>query len=90
MKPPTSFPITGQTVLQFMSGYVNPLRITQDFSPEYKELLTGRKEHPVMQAVHEIAEAWKANQVVILTGDPGSGKSTQYVDPDSCKTGYRH
>eukprot|EP01029_Cantina_marsupialis_P020963 TRINITY_DN496_c1_g1_i1.p1 TRINITY_DN496_c1_g1~~TRINITY_DN496_c1_g1_i1.p1 ORF type:complete len:734 (-),score=186.24 TRINITY_DN496_c1_g1_i1:300-2441(-) len=47
------------------------------WSANYKKLLEDRKKLPIWNFLNEIDEQIKKNQIVILEGETGSGKSTQ-------------
>jgi pre-mRNA-splicing factor ATP-dependent RNA helicase DHX15/PRP43 len=47
------------------------------FSPKYRELLKARRELPVSQKRQEFLEMYQKSQVMILSSDTGSGKTTQ-------------
>ncbi|XP_020086379.1 probable pre-mRNA-splicing factor ATP-dependent RNA helicase DEAH3 isoform X4 [Ananas comosus] len=47
------------------------------YSPRYFEILEKRRTLPVWQQKEELLETLKANQILILVGETGSGKTTQ-------------
>lgn len=55
---------------------INPLT-NQPFSQKYYDILKGRKNLPVFARLDELEEAVDKNQVVIIEGETGSGKTTQ-------------
>ena len=55
---------------------INPLT-NKPFSQTYHDILKGRKALPVFTRLDEIEEAVDKNQVVIIEGETGSGKTTQ-------------
>ena len=55
---------------------INPLT-NKPFSQNYYDILKGRKVLPVFTRLDEIEEAVDKNQVVIIEGETGSGKTTQ-------------
>lgn len=55
---------------------VNPLT-NKPFSSRYYDILKGRKNLPVFARLDELEAAVDANQVVIIEGETGSGKTTQ-------------
>jgi pre-mRNA-splicing factor ATP-dependent RNA helicase DHX15/PRP43 len=55
---------------------VNPLN-GRPFSKRYYEILETRKKLPVWQFLDRLDADLKANQVVVVEGETGSGKTTQ-------------
>ena len=55
---------------------VNPLT-NHPFSQRYYDILAVRKKLPVFARLDELEEAVDKNQVVIIEGETGSGKTTQ-------------
>lgn len=49
----------------------------ENYSPAFYELLKTRKTLPAWASKDKIVEAVRENQVVVLQGDTGSGKTTQ-------------
>lgn len=47
------------------------------FSNKYREILKKRRQLPVNKQRQEFLEVYHSNQVVILVGETGSGKTTQ-------------
>ena len=70
-----NFEYTKATDLIFKSQ-VNPLT-GQPFSNRYYSILEDRKKLPVMEFLDTLEEAMEKNQVVIVEGETGSGKTTQ-------------
>ncbi|KAK0614278.1 P-loop containing nucleoside triphosphate hydrolase protein [Immersiella caudata] len=48
-------------------------------TPGYKKMLAQRERLPAWQVRHEVIQTVKENQVTIISGETGSGKSTQSV-----------
>ncbi|CAH0476075.1 unnamed protein product [Peronospora belbahrii] len=69
--PPLSAVTTSTTSVD-----LNPLT-GAPFSLHYKTLLTQREKLPVHQFLHEIQDAMKQHQVIVVEGETGSGKTTQ-------------
>ncbi|KDQ09166.1 hypothetical protein BOTBODRAFT_37249 [Botryobasidium botryosum FD-172 SS1] len=63
-------------VTRAMDGDINPFT-KRPFSSGYKKLLERRKRLPVFSQMSEFYEMFNSNQIMILVGEPGSGKSTQ-------------
>ena len=54
----------------------NPLT-GQPFSDNYYKILEGRKKLPVFEFLDTLEQAVDSNQVIIVEGETGSGKTTQ-------------
>lgn len=52
------------------------------FSEKYYKILEGRKKLPVFEYLDKLEEAVDSNQVVIIEGETGSGKTTQIPQVD--------
>ena len=50
---------------------------TQTLQPKRQKLVAGRKNLPIWARQHDIRKALQQNHVLILSGETGSGKSTQ-------------
>lgn len=59
-------------------GEINPFT-NKPFSDKYRKILAGRRKLPVNKHRKEFLDLVQNNQVVILVGETGSGKTTQYV-----------
>lgn len=70
-----NFEYTKATDLIFKSQ-VNPLT-GHPISNRYYSILEDRKKLPVMEFLDTLEEAVEKNQVVIVEGETGSGKTTQ-------------
>lgn len=57
-------------------GDINPFT-NKPFSERYKKILAGRRKLPVNKHRKEFLDLIQNNQVVILVGETGSGKTTQ-------------
>ncbi|KAF8200157.1 P-loop containing nucleoside triphosphate hydrolase protein [Pholiota molesta] len=68
--------VKGDQVRKAMDGDVNPFT-TQPHSQQYKEILIGRKTLPVFAQMDEFLQIFNDNQIIVMVGEPGSGKSTQ-------------
>jgi len=55
---------------------INPWT-NKPYSPKYYEILEKRKQLPVWEQQQEFYDAIEKNQVVVLVGETGSGKTTQ-------------
>ena len=55
---------------------INPLT-NKKFSSKYYELLEKRKSLPIWDQKEAFIEAFKDHQVLVLSGETGSGKTTQ-------------
>ncbi|TNY22825.1 P-loop containing nucleoside triphosphate hydrolase protein [Rhodotorula diobovata] len=66
----------GKDVEAVMAGDINPFTL-QPFSKRYADIFTVRKKLPVHQQMDEFLQMFNANQFVVLSGETGSGKTTQ-------------
>ncbi|GAB5588235.1 DEAH-box ATP-dependent RNA helicase prp43 [Umbelopsis nana] len=57
-------------------GDINPFN-NQPFSAKYKKILEGRRKLPVHAQRNEFLEMVHNNQIIVLVGETGSGKTTQ-------------
>ncbi len=55
---------------------VNPLN-NRPYSDHYYRILEDRKKLPIYEARSDVLNALKSNQVIVLEGETGSGKTTQ-------------
>ena len=53
------------------------LLTNEPFSEKYFKILEGREKLPVFARLDELEEAVDKNQVIIVEGETGSGKTTQ-------------
>jgi pre-mRNA-splicing factor ATP-dependent RNA helicase DHX15/PRP43 len=58
------------------NGDINPFN-NQPFSAKYKKILEGRRKLPVHAQRNEFLEMVHNNQIIVLVGETGSGKTTQ-------------
>ncbi|KAI0325143.1 pre-mRNA-splicing factor ATP-dependent RNA helicase PRP43 [Cubamyces sp. BRFM 1775] len=68
--------VTSQQVLKAMEGAVNPFT-KQPHSTQYKKILETRKKLHVFQQTDEFLKMFNKNQIMIMVGETGSGKTTQ-------------
>ncbi|KAG9075880.1 DEAH-box ATP-dependent RNA helicase prp43 [Ceratobasidium sp. UAMH 11750] len=59
-----------------LDGDINPFT-RQLYSDRYKKILESRKKLPVFTQMEEFYKIFNANQIVIIIGETGSGKTTQ-------------
>ncbi|TBU56178.1 P-loop containing nucleoside triphosphate hydrolase protein [Dichomitus squalens] len=67
---------TAEQVIRAMESDVNPFN-KQPHKPQYKRLLERRKELPVFGQMSEFLKMFTQNQIVVVVGETGSGKTTQ-------------
>jgi pre-mRNA-splicing factor ATP-dependent RNA helicase DHX15/PRP43 len=60
------------------NGDINPFALTT-YSDNYRAILKKRRDLPVTKDRQKFLDLLHKNQVVILVGETGSGKTTQYV-----------
>ncbi|KAF8803327.1 P-loop containing nucleoside triphosphate hydrolase protein [Phlegmacium glaucopus] len=68
--------VTGQQVLRAMDGDVNPFT-KLPHSAQYKKILESRKMLPVFNQMDDFMKIFSENQIIVMVGETGSGKSTQ-------------
>lgn len=59
-------------------GKTNPFTL-RPHSQRYADILQVRKGLPVHQQMDEFLDMFNKNQFVVMVGETGSGKTTQYV-----------
>ncbi|KAK0564775.1 DEAH-box ATP-dependent RNA helicase prp43 [Tilletia horrida] len=72
--------VTGTQIRSIMEGGINPFargKADAVFSSRYKDILKKRKELPVYGQMDEFYEKYEQNQIMVLVGETGSGKTTQ-------------
>jgi len=67
---------TEKSSASFSNATINPLT-SRPYSEKYFKILQARKKLPVFQFLDELDEKLQNNQVVIVEGETGSGKTTQ-------------
>ncbi|KAI9059382.1 hypothetical protein FKP32DRAFT_1140535 [Trametes sanguinea] len=68
--------VTTAQVLKAMQGDVNPFT-KRPHSPQYKKILEARKKLPVFAQMEGFLKTFANDQIVIVVGETGSGKTTQ-------------
>ncbi|KAI0631615.1 pre-mRNA-splicing factor ATP-dependent RNA helicase PRP43 [Trametes polyzona] len=68
--------VTSQQVLKAMEGDVNPFT-KKPHSAQYKKILEDRKKLPVFSQMDEFLKMFSNNQIIVMVGETGSGKTTQ-------------
>ncbi|KIM37497.1 hypothetical protein M413DRAFT_448548 [Hebeloma cylindrosporum] len=63
-------------VRKALDGDVNPFT-KQPHSGQYKKILEARKKLPVFAQMDEFMKIFSENQVIVMVGETGSGKTTQ-------------
>lgn len=66
----------GEQVRKAMNGDVNPFT-KQPYSGQYKEILKSRKKLPLYAQMDKFLKFFSENQIMIVMGEIGSGKTTQ-------------
>ncbi|GAA5891469.1 hypothetical protein JCM6882_004480 [Rhodosporidiobolus microsporus] len=66
----------GETVEKIMAGDVNPFNL-RPHSKRYKDIFEVRKKLPVHAQMDEFLKMFNESQFVVLSGETGSGKTTQ-------------
>ncbi|KAF7304792.1 p-loop containing nucleoside triphosphate hydrolase protein [Mycena kentingensis (nom. inval.)] len=68
--------VKGDQVRPAMQGDVNPFT-KRPHTEQYKKILEGRKKLPVYAQMDEFLEMFSKNQIIVMVGETGSGKTTQ-------------
>lgn len=68
--------VTATQITRLEDGTQNPLT-SKPFSAAHWAILTARRKLPVSRRVPELLRTYQREQVMVLSGDTGSGKSTQ-------------
>ncbi|KAI0667358.1 pre-mRNA-splicing factor ATP-dependent RNA helicase PRP43 [Trametes maxima] len=68
--------VTSEQVTSAMEGDVNPFT-SKPHSPSYKKILNDRKKLPVFAQMKEFLKMFSENQIIVMVGETGSGKTTQ-------------
>ncbi|EJF57706.1 P-loop containing nucleoside triphosphate hydrolase protein [Dichomitus squalens LYAD-421 SS1] len=68
--------VTAEQVIRAMESDVNPFN-KQPHKPQYKKILEGRKKLPVFGQMAEFLKIFTENQIIVMVGETGSGKTTQ-------------
>ncbi|TFK79631.1 P-loop containing nucleoside triphosphate hydrolase protein [Polyporus arcularius HHB13444] len=68
--------VTGKQVLAAMESDINPFN-KRPHSPQYKKILEARKKLPVFGQMDEFLKMFTENQIIVMVGETGSGKTTQ-------------
>ena len=71
--------VTGAQARQILENSTNMFATDgmRPYSEKYKEILKGRKELPVYAQMDEFYDKFNANQITVVIGETGSGKTTQ-------------
>lgn len=74
--------VTGAQARRVLDHSMNPFRADGPtaYSEKYKSILKGRKELPVFAQMDEFYEKFNKNQITVVIGETGSGKTTQISD----------
>ncbi|KAF8645372.1 hypothetical protein AX16_007875 [Volvariella volvacea WC 439] len=59
-----------------MEHELNPFT-KKPFTPQYRNILEGRKKLPVFAQMDEFFKMFSENQIIVMVGETGSGKTTQ-------------
>ncbi|KAL4242388.1 DEAD box helicase family protein [Abortiporus biennis] len=80
--------VTPKQVKKVMDGSINPFT-NQPFTAQYKRILESRKKLPVYTQMEEFYRMFNKNQILIMVGETGSGKTTQ-IPQFVCYTDLPH
>jgi pre-mRNA-splicing factor ATP-dependent RNA helicase DHX15/PRP43 len=70
--------VTAIQVRKALEHDVNPFT-KLPHTPQYKKILEARKKLPVYAQMDDFFKMFNANQIIIMVGETGSGKTTQLV-----------
>ncbi|KAJ7167235.1 hypothetical protein C8R43DRAFT_984562 [Mycena crocata] len=73
---PATRSVTGEDVRKALENGVNPFT-GRPHSERYRTLLKSRMELPLYAQMDEFYEMFNKNQVIIVAGETGCGKTTQ-------------
>ena len=68
---------TAAQAVKAEDGPINPFKLHSSFSEQYYKILKKRRNLPVHAQRDEFLELVHKNQIIILVGETGSGKTTQ-------------
>ncbi|KAJ7219180.1 P-loop containing nucleoside triphosphate hydrolase protein [Mycena pura] len=68
--------VNGEQVRKAMEQDINPFT-KQPLSAQYKKILEGRKKLPVFAQMDDFYKMFTKNQIIVMVGETGSGKTTQ-------------
>ncbi|KAG8909357.1 DEAH-box ATP-dependent RNA helicase prp43 [Tulasnella sp. 408] len=68
--------VTADQAIKVMDGEVNPFT-KKPLTPAYKKILEGRKKLPVFAQIQDFYDMYTKNQIIVMIGETGSGKTTQ-------------
>ncbi|KAJ7156069.1 P-loop containing nucleoside triphosphate hydrolase protein [Mycena crocata] len=68
--------VTGEQVVKALEHDINPFT-KQPHSAQYKKILESRKKLPVYAQMNDFFEMFTNNQIIVMVGETGSGKTTQ-------------
>lgn len=70
--------VTANQILKALEAPLNPFTPTaRPYSQKYKSILEKRKKLPVFAQVDDFLQKFQENQVLVMIGETGSGKTTQ-------------
>ncbi|KAI0075013.1 P-loop containing nucleoside triphosphate hydrolase protein [Panus rudis PR-1116 ss-1] len=68
--------VSAEQARNVMDGDINPFT-KQPFTPQYKKILEVRRKLPVYAQMDEFYKMFNENQIIVMVGETGSGKTTQ-------------
>ncbi|KIO00628.1 hypothetical protein M404DRAFT_152126 [Pisolithus tinctorius Marx 270] len=68
--------VTGNQVRKALEHEVNPFTKALH-TPQYRKILETRKKLPVYSQMDRFLKMFKDNQIIVIVGETGSGKTTQ-------------
>ncbi|GJJ14273.1 DEAH-box ATP-dependent RNA helicase prp43 [Clathrus columnatus] len=76
--------VTASQVQKALEGDVNPFT-NRPHSAQYKKILETRKKLPVYAQMSDFYKTFTENQIMVMVGETGSGKTTQYRALTVCR-----
>ncbi|KAG9047075.1 DEAH-box ATP-dependent RNA helicase prp43 [Tulasnella sp. UAMH 9824] len=68
--------VTADQAVKIMDGEINPFT-KKPLTPAYKKILESRKKLPVFAQIQDFYDMYTKNQIIVMIGETGSGKTTQ-------------
>ncbi|KAK9897558.1 hypothetical protein P389DRAFT_58452 [Cystobasidium minutum MCA 4210] len=68
--------VNGAQTVKAMEHDINPFN-GKPYSQRYKDIMKKRKDLPVFQQMDEFFQIFSKNQITVMVGETGSGKTTQ-------------
>ncbi|KAI6021018.1 hypothetical protein EDC04DRAFT_392333 [Pisolithus marmoratus] len=70
--------VTGDQVRKALEHEINPFTKAYH-TPQYQKILQARRKLPVYSQMDQFLKMFSENQIIVMVGETGSGKTTQLV-----------